>query len=390
MTLTEFGQTVKKLIPFVILAFIIILIFFFGIRLLILVINNQGGGNVSLNPTPILHPLFGQISHPTLSEAVPSSRFSDYALDTFDGLTVSATASGNVYFLPQGKSNLTYRSRAFSMAQTIGFDTEKATYKDNREKEEVIFKDGKQTLIIDTRDFNFSYESKLTNKDPMLATKGLPQEENIIAKAVSFLESLNKYPTELAQGVPTVLYIQYDTVKKELAMVENPEDANMAEVDFRRPDELLGEESVPVVSPNYFNTQNYVVMIFSPDDVNKFKIVRARVNFFPKSEDQIGIYPLKDGAQAFKDLQEGRGYIVSFPHDDAERIYIKNMFVGYLNPEGYEPYLQPIYVFLGRDNFVAYVPAITDSFLTEPTKKEEKETETPSSSATESASQEEK
>jgi len=35
----------------------------------------------------------------------------------------------------------------------------------------------------------------------------------------------------------------------------------------------------------------------------------------------------------------------------------------YLDPDFYQPYLQPVYLFLGEDQFVAYVPAVSTNHL---------------------------
>jgi GTP cyclohydrolase III len=39
------------------------------------------------------------------------------------------------------------------------------------------------------------------------------------------------------------------------------------------------------------------------------------------------------------------------------------MFLAYLDLDAYAEYVQPVYVFLGNDNFVGYVPAIDDKYL---------------------------
>jgi hypothetical protein len=39
------------------------------------------------------------------------------------------------------------------------------------------------------------------------------------------------------------------------------------------------------------------------------------------------------------------------------------MFLGYYDPDIYQKYLQPVYVFLGNNGFVAYVPAIKEEYV---------------------------
>jgi hypothetical protein len=44
-------------------------------------------------------------------------------------------------------------------------------------------------------------------------------------------------------------------------------------------------------------------------------------------------------------------------------ITIKKMFLAYYDPDEYQPYLQPVYVFVGDNDFVGYVPAVEDALL---------------------------
>jgi hypothetical protein len=94
------------------------------------------------------------------------------------------------------------------------------------------------------------------------------------------------------------------------------------------------------------------------------KVLRAQIKFFEKSEEQIGVYPLKTGDAVWTELKEGKGMVVSDIKNQKD-ITIKKMFLGYLDPSVYQDYLQPVYVFLGANNFVAYVPAVSNDFLTE-------------------------
>lgn len=131
----------------------------------------------------------------------------------------------------------------------------------------------------------------------------------------------------------------------------------MVEVDFYRPD--IGE--FPTVSSTYFNSSNYVLLTYNGD---RYKILRSQVRFFEQSEDQVGVYPLKTGKLAYDALTKGKGLIISNP-DSSQNIVIKKMFLAYYDPDIYQEYLQPVYVFLGENNFVAYVPALSDDYLTE-------------------------
>jgi len=131
-----------------------------------------------------------------------------------------------------------------------------------------------------------------------------------------------------------------------MKLLETSFGSNMVEVDFYRPD----QEIYPVVSPKYFNSQNYVMLV--------------AYKFYEKSDSQIGIYPVKTGDAAYEALKTGKGLIIQNESAGSD-IVIKKMFLGYFDPDVYQEYYQPVYVFLGNNNFVGYVPAVTDEFYTE-------------------------
>ncbi len=41
------------------------------------------------------------------------------------------------------------------------------------------------------------------------------------------------------------------------------------------------------------------------------------------------------------------------------------MFLGYYDADLYQEYLQPVYVFLGSDNYVGYIPAVRSDYVSE-------------------------
>jgi hypothetical protein len=102
-------------------------------------------------------------------------------------------------------------------------------------------------------------------------------------------------------------------------------------------------------------------MMFRTDGT--FKVLRSQIKFFDKSVEQVGVYPIRSGDEAFADLKKGKGFIVSLP--PVTKITIRKMFLGYFDPDVFQEYLQPVYVFLGDGDFVGYVPAVSGQYLVE-------------------------
>lgn len=348
MTLTELSYYSRKSAPFALLFFLILLILYYLIRVLLITISPPSKPSIHINP------IFDKIKKPQIANTMEGSGLK-FTIDTIEGKPITATESANVYFLPSATTRFGYREKIYLIAKTLGFNTEAVKHK--LEGKEATFADDKRKLQIDITNFNFTYEYSFDSEPEIFQNTTIPTKKEIEDKATNFLKSLGRYPEELAQGKTNIIFVNYEPEEKMMKLVEAGMEANMVEVDFYRPD----QEQYPVVSPSYFNSQNYVMMVFYP---NEFKIIKAQIRFFEKSESQIGIYPIKSGDAAWGELVAGKGMIVQNPQDEKD-IIINKMFLAYLDPEVYQEYLQPVYVFLGENNFVAYVPAVVEEYFTQ-------------------------
>lgn len=349
MTLTELSYYSRRFMPFVILLFLIFLILFYALKLFFLYLQINKPKSIYINP------IFNKIKKLELLDATSSADFS-FTIDTIEGQPVTATNSAKVFFLPENNPRFGYREKIYLIAKTLGFDTEEVKHR--LVDKEAIFIDEKQKLTVDITNFNFKYEYYLESNPEVLNKPVPPQKKESETKAIDFLKSIGRYPEELAKGKTNAIFLSYNQAEKKMAILENNLNANIIEVDFYRPD----IEEYPIVSPKYYNSQNYVLLTFYED--GSYKILRAQVKFFEKSEEQVGIYPLISGDQAYENLKLGKAFVVVSP-TEAKNIIIKKMFLGYLDPDFYQQYLQPIYVFLGEKNFVAYVPSVADEYVSD-------------------------
>jgi hypothetical protein len=338
------------MMPFAIIMLLVLFIFYFSFRLFLVYIEQTRPPTTA---RAVINPVFNKIKSPVISDAVSSGQYT-YTLDTLEGTPVTATEAAQVFFLPQSPQRFGFLQKIYLMAKAAGFDTEltKHNLKDN----DATFNDGLRTMTIDKTSFNFTFDYTLTKEDPILVNPTIPSEQEIKSRAIEFLRSVDRYPEELAKGNTHIVYFSFNAETNQLSIVETPAEANMAEVDFYRPD--IGP--FQIVTPKYYNSPDYVLMAFGTND---FKVVRAQVKLYEKSTEQIGQYPIKSGDTAWEELKTGKGYVVSAPVGQTD-IIIKKMIMGYYDPDVYQEYLQPVYVFLGDNNFVAYVPAVTDAWMT--------------------------
>lgn len=357
MTLTEVSYYSRKFAPVGIILLLVVLIFVFGFRLLFLYLEIQSSApapiqqQVAAIPT---NPVFGQIKPPLIPNAKASSQY-QFVLDTLDGTTNSenATSAAQVYFIPQQTASFGFLSKIYAMAKDVGIDTDVIEHR--LEDKTAIFDDGKRVLSIDIRTFNFTYNYKITEDDNLEITSSPGLEGVLETQGSSFLSTIDRYPEELASGNQNIMYMRLDPASNQVTTLDSAAGANMAEVDFF-PQDING---LPVVTSSYYNSANYVILLLGNRD---FLPVRAQVAYFEKSVDQIGTYPLRSSDQAWSDLQAGQGLVVSSSTEGGE-VKIQKVFLAYYEPDVYQEYQQPVYVFLGENRFAAYVPAVSAEFL---------------------------
>lgn len=352
MSLTDLSYYVRKFAPFAVFAFVVLFIFFYSFKLLFLLF--------SLNQPKItyVNPLFKEIKPLFLKKNATTSAGFSFTLDTVAGQPVTATETAQVFLFPASKFQFDYLPKVYLMAKMLGFDTEVVKHKlvDN----EAVFEDGKQRLAVDINTYNFRYDYDFRKDVDLVDGATIPDTESSKNTAINFLKSIDRYPSGLALGDVTFINMFYDKTSSSAGVVSDPQQSNMIEVDFYR---QKIDQYLPM-SPTYFNSQNYVMLI--PNQYGA-KVVSAQVKFFETSTTEIGVYPLISGQRAYDMLLAGKGILVSGSLSK-KNISIKSMSLGYFDPDVYQDYFQPIYVFTGDNDFVSYVPAVSEKWLIDESK----------------------
>lgn len=348
MTLTELSYYSRRFLPLGIISFLVLLIFFYAFQLLFIYLGGQQKQTVVFDPT------FGAIKR--LKVETVENKPNTFVIDTIEGRPITSTQSAKIFYIPPTTTRFGYRQKVQTMAAAMGFNINNLEYAIVNEKD-AQYSDVTGKALIDITNYNFSYSYNIKNNPAIFDNASLPNDEQITNQATTYLKTLGVYPEEFAQGKTNIIYLRYDLNADTITTVNDARDANMAEVDFYRPD----VEGVPIVPPRYFNSQNYVTLVFRGLD---FTVVKSQVKYFKKSEEVIGTYPVKTGDQAWEELKQGKGLVVSMS-EPSDIVKIAKMFVAYVDLDVYQEYLQPAYVFLGDHNFVGYVPAVINSYLSE-------------------------
>ena len=347
MSLTQLIKYIKKFGPLALLGIIIFFILFYSIRVALILNQNRQGENIVLNP------VFGKLPRPKILSSTTSAGLK-FQIDTIEGKPVTATKSANVYSLLPTSTKFGYRDRISKMAKQLGFaDTN--TY--SLVGDTTTFKNDSQSLDIKISNFNFKYLYQYEKDADLFIRSIIPTAQESVNNSISLLQSLDRFPSEFDSANTTSSYFYFNSEKKITVPVARNIDANIVEVNFYR----KNLDDIPTVSTRFPNSNNYVKLASSSKE---FVPIEVQINFFERSLDNVGAYPLISGDVAYELLKKGKGVVLLNSNPDNKNIIIKKMYVAYFEPEIYMKYLQPFYVFEG-DGFATIIYAISPGYKAE-------------------------
>ena len=350
MTLSDISYYLRKFGLIGIVGFVLLMIFFAIINLTLRSISNRPKQTVFV-------PAYGNIKTIQFTNTFDYPPKPIFMLDNIEGRPVTATSSAQVYYIPTPQTRLGYNRMIVLMGKAAGFDVEAENYSLNDIT--ATYNNSEQKLDINIQNGNFTYQAQYNNRGELFDGAIIPDENTILQTAQAFLSQMNRYPEAFAQGTYNLIYQNYNPATDTFTEVDNITQANVVEVDFFPPD----INDFPIVVPKYYNSQNYVVMVFKDrSGVPDGKIIKAQVKYFDRDTSSSAPYPVKTGDEAWTEFISGKGAIVSAGANTGINIVIKEMFLGYYDPEEYQEFLQPVYVFLGDNDFAAYVPALANTY----------------------------
>ncbi len=352
MTLSEFSLQVRVMAKLLGLLVLGILFFYLSIIFVLMITAKPVQEDLHLNP------VYGSIKAPIFEEGLTQEKY-QYVLDTINGEYPDTTASAKVYYIPEPKSTLAYLSKIDSLAKSFDFDT--TVYPSQTVDDQwVKYEDENRVLEINIVSLHFKFYYK-NGAQLQTLVEATPEarftllENEFIEKARQGLLVRNAYPQYLATGTNNPVYQTFDLATSTFMPFEKESFPQAVRIDFFREDEELN-----ILTPQYFSSQNYAVL--APLGYYA-EIVQMQYSSFEKLSDEPGVYPLLTSEEAFLRLKQGKATTISISENHAGKIRIKKIDVGYYDPQSYQPYFQPVFVFLGSDDFVAYLPAIKDEYL---------------------------
>lgn len=344
-SLTLAAYQTRRIINWLILGFIGYLIarFLFGVLL------NVYGAVFPPKPPPPNH-AFGKlpkIEFPQLSSDQPTKPLS-YKLETIEGSVPAASESARVYFMPKKAANLLALTQTQEFAKRLQFDPTPLQQSRNVYQ----FQDPDTALRklrydIITDNFLVSYDWK---QDTGLFTeRSLPLPDAGSAQARSLLQTYDLYTDDIAGGSIQITFLKF--TGERLTPTTSYSQADSIRVDFIR----KSINAMPVVSSSPSDLP--ISITFSSSTQSKKRILQFAYTYWPVDYETYATYALKPSSQAWQELQNGAGFIARYP-SNGDTAVIRNITLGYFDSLEPQTYLQPIFIFEGDNDFLAYISAV--------------------------------
>lgn len=211
---------------------------------------------------------------------------------------------------------------------------------------------------IVTKSFSISY-NLASDPSPLNSRSRTP--ESAISTVKSNLDSAGLLNDEIENGPAkhTFLKVEGQNLVRALALA----DAQLIQVNLFRDNLEKSEEfeGYPTVTsdPNKSN----VWFILSGSGEKTKTIIAGEYKYFPIDDTLFATYPIKTAEQALRDLVDGKGYVANLGFNVDGNITLTDIYLAYYDPNTPDAFMQPVIVFEGRDDFVAYVPAVTDEYI---------------------------
>lgn len=211
-----------------------------------------------------------------------------------------------------------------------------------------------QKLVINVLDGSFKINYPYMADQTLLATGMVPDKNKAIETAKNYLDQGGKLTTDLDGGEKKVSFWKIEG--SNLVPVNSQAEANIVRVDFFR---QAVDEGVEIVSSEFGKAS--VSALVSGSSLAGKKIVEVSYKHTNVDRESFSTYPIKTAEEAWEDLKMGNYWPAV--DNNAFKVAIRKMYLAYFEPVTLTNYMQPIFVFEGDNNFVAYVPAITDEWV---------------------------
>lgn len=351
-SLTEISIYTKKIITFVI-GFLIFIILLRGV-ISLLIKNWQAS-----HPVPIPGPnvRFDKLPAPQFPFRLSSSGM-HFTLENIEGKPPETTSAGKVYPIPKTVPSFLSDDKAQKFAMKLEFtlspDDINSTYYHYADPV-----DNNRTLTLDIASMNFKLKYDYSKNPSMVFNQEtIFSKEKTIAEVKNYIRRSSLFDDAILNGNITTNLYKFDPIQNKLISSVSQSETQAVRVNFNRND----LDKMKIVSPVFGESYNYALYTFSSQI--KSPVIELSYANWPIDYNNFATYPLRSGQQAWKDLVDGYALVSRLGNNKKlDTIIIRKIYLAYYDSEEPQPFLQPIFVFEGDNDFAAYLPAISPVWL---------------------------
>jgi len=292
---------------------------------------------------------FGRLPSLKFPATATGSAQLTFELQTIEGKVPPASASANVYFMPKTAPNLLALNAAQEFANRLLFNP--APVQEN--KNIYRFNDPElplRRLRFDIVSGNFIVRYGFEQDPSIFIEKNFPAADAMLLEAKNLLQQYDLSKEDIDNGTPTVTFWRLSGTQ--LVPTSSLSQANAVRVDFFRA--AIGSTKIFPPNPD----EAPVAIIFSGSANTKKRVLQLAYTYWPIDLTTSATYGLITSDEAWQKLQIGQGYIARRPASGTLAV-VRNVYLGYYDSLDAQTYLQPVFVFEGDNDFLAYVPAVS-------------------------------
>lgn len=312
---------------------------------------------LKINPPPPPPPTvgFGVLPKLNFPQQLDLVQPQEYVLEMPGGL-VDKTDRATVFFMPKPVANLLADQKAKELAAKYGFIFAPEILAEDKyrfTKTQPL----DMTLEVNPIDLTFSLQSNYLAKPELLIAntkQQLPEEFEAVNRVKSFLTSAGLIDLDVATASGKITYQK--SLGGELNQAYSLSDADFVRVDLNR---VNVEGQYPLYTPE--GEKGVISAVISSAFGGSNAIVALDYYYHQVDYETSETYPLRGVKAAWKTVQAGDAYIIN--PEQVKKAVIRSVELAYYDDFSYQQFLQAIYVFKGDNGFLAYVSAISPTYL---------------------------
>ncbi len=316
----------------------------------------------SKNAHPVAY--YGKLSAPPLPLAKAGLTNTSFNFALPEGTFPATPKTMPVYPVPIPTGTLSSLDEANKKAHSLGFDSVPKRISDiSYSWKDSNFKAKSFQMNIVTGSFLYKFDPL---KDHRIL-KGIFQFDtsgDAVQEGIRFLKKSGSYLDDLQSGPTSLNFYKLSLKTKKRSRVTSFSEASLVEILFYR-QSISNKYPFVQVNPS----SSLIRVVLGTNLGIEDGVVEAEFNYWPINYNESSPYPIKDGASAWQDFQQGKASFVKGARKSYSQIFLGDMYLGYYETRNYQAFLQPVYVFTGsgkyKNNlypFIAYLPAVSSDY----------------------------